>query len=314
MAAPYSMDLRRRVVAAVEQGGMSRNQAAAHYGVAVSTAITWVKLFRQSGSVAPGQMGGHKPRKISGEHHDWLVTRCRSADFTLRGLVAELAERGLTVDYHSVWDFVHAEKLSFKKTLHASEQDRPDFARRRAQWRQYQGRVDPARLVFIDETWTKTNMAPLRGWAQAGARLLARAPFGHWNTMTFVAALRHDRIEAPWLLDGPMNGKRFRVYVEKVLVPTLQPDDLVVMDNLGSHKGRAVRRAIRQAEAKLFLLPKYSPDLNPIEQVFAKLKHMLRKAAARTKDAVRNAIGTLLETYTPQECANYLKNSGYNRS
>ena len=169
-------------------------------------------------------------------------------------------------------------------------------------------------MVFIDETWTKTNMAPLRGWTPQGVRLLAKAPFGHWNTMTFVAALRHDRIEAPWLLDGPMNGERFRVYVEKVLVPTLRPDDLVLMDNLGSHKGRAVRRAIRQAGAKLFLLPKYSPDLNPIEQVFAKLKHMLRKASARTKDAVCNAIGTLLGTYTPQECANYLKNSGYNRS
>jgi putative transposase len=115
MAAPYSKDLRERVVAAVERGGMSRNQAAAHFGVAISTAITWVKLFRQTGSLAPGQMGGHKPRKISGEHHTWLVKRCQAADFTLRGLVVELAERGLKVDYHSVWDFVHAEKLSFKK-------------------------------------------------------------------------------------------------------------------------------------------------------------------------------------------------------
>jgi len=115
MAAPYSMDLRERVVAAVERGDMSRNQAAVHFGVAISTAISWVKLFRQSGSLAPGQMGGHKPRKISGEHHDWLVIRCRSADFTLRGLVAELGERGLKVDYRSVWQFVHAEKLSFKK-------------------------------------------------------------------------------------------------------------------------------------------------------------------------------------------------------
>jgi transposase len=161
---------------------------------------------------------------------------------------------------------------------------------------------------------TKTNMAPLRGWAAKGKRLLAKAPFGHWNTMTFVAALRHDRIVAPWLLDGPMNGERFRVYVEQVLVPTLKPDDLVVMDNLGSHKGSAVRRAIRQAGAKLFLLPKYSPDLNPIEQVFAKLKHLLRKAAARTSDAVCATIGTLLGTYTPEECANYLKHSGYNRT
>ena len=168
--------------------------------------------------------------------------------------------------------------------------------------------------MFIDETWTKTNMAPLRGWATKGKRLMAKAPFGHWNTMTFVAALRHDRIVAPWLLDGPMNGERFRIYVEQVLAPTLTPGDLVIMDNLGSHKGVAVRRAIRQAGAKLFLLPKYSPDLNPIEQVFAKLKHLLRKAAARTSDAVSETIGTLLGSYTPEECANYLKHSGYNRT
>src|ERR1700692_927228 len=121
---------------------------------------------------------------------------------------------------------------AIKKTVLASEQDRPDIARRRAQWRRYQTRINPERLVFIDETWTKTNMAPLRGWAQRGARLLSKVPYGHWNTMTFIAALRYDRIEAPWLLDGPINGERFRTYVEKVLGPTLHPGDLVIMDNL----------------------------------------------------------------------------------
>ena len=129
--------------------------------------------------------------------------------------------------------------------------------------------------------------------------------------MTFLAALRHDRIDAPWLLDGPINGEKFRLYVDKLLVPTLQPGDVVVMDNLGSHKGWAVRRAIRSAGAKLFFLPKYSPDLNPIEQVFAKLKHLLRKAQARSFDAVSDAIGRLLDSFTPQECANYFANSGY---
>ena len=157
-------------------------------------------------------------------------------------------------------------------------------------------------------------MAPLRGWAAKGTRLLAKAPFGHWNTMTFVAALRHDSIVAPWLLDGPMNGEWFRVYVEQILVPTLKPHDLVIMDNLSSHKGQAIRSAIRRAGAKLFLLPKYSPDLNPIEQVFAKLKHLLRKAAARTSDAVCATIGTLLGTYTPAECTKYLTHSGYSRT
>ncbi len=129
--------------------------------------------------------------------------------------------------------------------------------------------------------------------------------------MTFLAALRCDRIDAPWLLDGPINGEKFRLYVEKVLVPTLSPDNVVCMDNLGSHKGKVIRRAIRAAGAKLFFLPKYSPDLNPIEQVFAKLKHLLRKASARDFDAVTAAIGQALDAFTPEECANYLKNSGY---
>lgn len=185
------------------------------------------------------------------------------------------------------------------------------MARRRAQWIKHQHRIEPSRLVFIDETWTKTNMAALRGWAPQGQRLKAKAPFGHWNTQTLIAALRADRVEAPWLIDGPINGERFLVYVEKVLVPTLRPGDIVVMDNLGSHKGKAVRQAIRAAGARLFFLPKYSPDLNPIEQLFAKLKHWLRKAAKRTADAVCDAIGQILATLTQEECANYFINAGY---
>lgn len=193
----------------------------------------------------------------------------------------------------------------------ASERDRPDIARRREQWAKYQGRIEPERLVFIDETWTKTNMAPLRGWSLCGTRLTAKVPHGRWRTTTFVAALRHDRITAPWVLDGPIDGESFRTYVDKVLVPTLKPGDIVIMDNLGSHRGKAVRGAIRASGAKLLFLPKYSPDLNPIEQVFAKLKHLLRKAQARSYDAVLAAIGALLKSYAPQECANYLANCGY---
>ncbi len=188
------------------------------------------------------------------------------------------------------------------------------MARRRAQWIKYQGNVAPQRLVFIDETWTKTNMAPLRGWAPRGQRLIGKAPHGRWKTMTFLAALRSDRIDAPWLIDGPINGERFRLYVEKVLIPTLKPGDIVIADNLGSHKGKAVRQALRAVGARLLFLPKYSPDLNPIEQVFAKLKHFLRKAAARTPDDVCAAIGKLLDEYSPQECANYLVNAGYKRT
>jgi putative transposase len=166
-------------------------------------------------------------------------------------------------------------------------------------------------LVFIDETWTRTNMAALRGWAPRGARLRAQVPHRRWKTMTFLAALRRDRVEAPWLIDGPINGETFRTYVEKVLAPVLRPGDVVIMDNLGSHKSKAVRQAIRAAGAKLFFLPKYSPDLNPIEMLFAKLKHWLRQAAPRTTDAVCDAIAPIIDTVTSKECANYFAQAGY---
>ena len=154
-------------------------------------------------------------------------------------------------------------------------------------------------------------MAPLRGWAPRGQRLPGSAPFGHWNTMTFLAALRQDRVEAPWLLNGPINAERFLIYVERVLVPTLKPGDIVIMDNLGSHKGNAVRQAIRNAGARLLFLPKYSPDLNPIEQLFAKLKHRLRTAQQRTRDGVCDAIAHILVNVTRKECKNYFSNAGY---
>jgi transposase len=183
--------------------------------------------------------------------------------------------------------------------------------RRRAQWKKYQGRLDPTRLVFIDETWAKTNMTRTHGRSLRGKRLVAHAPQGHWRTLTFLAALRCDRIDAPCVIDGPINGQSFLAYVEQFLVPTLRPGDIVIIDNLGSHKSKAVRQAIRAAGAKLFFLPPYSPDLNPIEQVFAKLKTLLRKANERTVEATWRRIGALLECFKPAECANYFRNAGY---
>ncbi len=192
-----------------------------------------------------------------------------------------------------------------------AEQLRAKIARRREQWQKHQRLIDPARYVFVDETWAKTNMAPLRGWAPVGQRLHAKVPYGHWKTMTFIAALRCDRIDAPFVFDQPINGASFTAWVEEQLCPTLEPGDIVVMDNLSSHKKPAVRAAIRAKGARLLFLPPYSPDLNPIEQVFAKLKHLLRKAAERTKEATWRRIGSLLDTFSPQECANYFANSGY---
>lgn len=181
----------------------------------------------------------------------------------------------------------------------------------RAAWREMQKTLDPQRLVFIDETWASTNMTPRYGRCEKGKRLLSYTPFGHWKTTTFVAALRHDRITAPCVFDGPINGTTFVAYVKQAVAPTLASGDIVIMDNLGSHKVAGVREAIEATGASLRFLPAYSPDLDPIEQVFAKLKHILRKMARRTVDALWNGIGIALDEFPPHECLNYFRNAGY---
>lgn len=195
--------------------------------------------------------------------------------------------------------------------MHASEQDRPDVAHKRRKWAAFQAKIDPKRLIFLDETWIKTNMTRTYGRCPKGERLRAKVPHGHWKTLTFIGALRLEGLTAPWVLDGPVDGESFLAYVERCLVPILKQGDIVVMDNLGSHKRKAVRAAIRKAGAKLFLLPKYSPDFNPIEQVFSKIKALMRKAAERTVDAVWKRLGSLLKSISPLEAANYFRNSGY---
>lgn len=198
-----------------------------------------------------------------------------------------------------------------KKSQRAAEQDRPDVAAARAEWRANQAELDPERLVFIDETGAATNMTRRYGRCPRGQRLVAGVPWGHWKTTTFVAALSVAGVAAPCVLDGPMNGDSFRAYVEQCLAPTLRPGQIVIMDNLASHKVAGVRQAIENAGCPLRYLPSYSPDLNPIEQFFAKLKALLRKAAARTVDALIAAIADALTKLSPQECANYIANLGY---
>jgi transposase len=198
-----------------------------------------------------------------------------------------------------------------KKSLRASEQDRPDVARHRSRWRVWQRFMDGECFVFIDETSATTAMTRLSGWGPKGQRLVDAAPQGHWKTTTFVAGLRASGIIAPFVLDGPMTGDAFRIYVEQVLAPELEPGDAVVMDNLSTHKVAGVREAIWAAGASLLYLPSYSPDFNPIEQLFAKFKTLLRKAAARTQTALWETIGTMLDDFTPGECQNYIVNSGY---
>jgi transposase len=198
-----------------------------------------------------------------------------------------------------------------KKTVHAAEQERPDVAAARTDWKAEQPYLDPAKLVFIDETGTSTKMARLYGRARRGQRVIGRVPWGHWKTVTFLAALRQDEITAPFAIDCPMNKMIFIEYVRQCLVPTLKPGDIVVMDNLPAHKADKVRELIEAAGAHFRPLPPYSPDLNPIERCFAKLKGFLRKAKPRTIPALYNAIGQALETFSASECANYFTDAGY---
>lgn len=185
------------------------------------------------------------------------------------------------------------------------------MAAARESWRNEQAKLDPASLVFIDETWAKTNMAPLRGRCRRGQRLIGKVPFGRWTTTTFVAALRHNGVTAPFVIEGAINGHSFRTYISKCLAPTLRPGDIVVMDNLGSHKSPKVRAAIEARGATLRYLPAYSPDLNPIEMMFAKLKALLRRAEERTTPALWDRIGSSLDLVSQTECANYFKAAGY---
>ena len=177
-----------------------------------------------------------------------------------------------------------------------------------------QPRLDASRLIFLDETWATTNMARSHGRALRGERLVAPVPYGHWHTTTFLCGLRQDGLVAPLVLDGAINGAAFLAYVEQMLCPTLHPGDIVICDNLASHKVSGVREAIEARGASLLYLPPYSPDLNPIELAFSKLKRLLRSAAERTVDALWSAIGRLLQQFTPDECANYLRHCNYSHS
>ena len=203
---------------------------------------------------------------------------------------------------------------AIKKTLLAAEQHRPDVARARRLWitrrQPFMGEA-LERLVFIDETSLNTKLVKTSGWAPLGDRLVDHAPFGHWNTQTFIAALRHDRLTAPWVIKGAINRTLFDTYVETQLAPTLTPGDVVILDNLSSHKSAYAAQVLRSVGAWFLFLPPYSPDLNPIEMAFAKLKALIRKAAARSYDELWAATGTVCDLFSNDECINYFKAAGY---
>jgi transposase len=201
--------------------------------------------------------------------------------------------------------------LAKKKTLIAAEQDRPDVVQQRSTWRTAQEQFDLTKVVFIDETWAKTNLTRRYGRSELGTRLVEKIPSGRWQTTTFLGALRATGFVAPLTVDGAINGPMFRAWVEQHLAPTLQPGDIVVMDNLSSHKVAGVREAIEAVGAELRYLPPYSPDLNPIELAFSKFKKLLRDGVARTVDKLWDLCGRVLDLFTECKCRNYFKHCGY---
>ena len=312
MTKPLSNDLRKRLVSAVETG-MTRRSAAQRFGVAASTAIKWADQWRRTGDVRPKPRGGdHRSQRIEAHAEEILALIEETPDITLAEMAEHLDEaHGLVVAQSTIWRLLDRRAMTFKKNAHASEQQRPDVVRRRHAWFDAQPDLVPERLVFIDETGASTKMARRYGRARRGERCRAPVPHGHWKTTTFVGALRLEGMTAPMVLDGAMHGAAFLAYVEQVLVPTLAPGDIVVMDNLPAHKPVAVRHAIEGAGAELRFLPPYSPDFNPIEMAFSKLKAFLKKVAARTVDDLWDAIARGIDTFTPTECQNYFAAAGY---
>jgi transposase len=270
-------------------------------------------MRRAGGDARPKPQGGDRLSRRTEAHADLIhAALAEVPDITLPELKARLAEKGAQVSVSALWRFCRRHQITRKKkTAHAAEQDRPDIRKRREAWFEGQLDLDPERLVFIDETWASTNMARRYGRAPRGRRLRAGVPHGRWKTTTLVAGLRTSGVVAPFVLDGPINRAAFEAYVEKVLVPALRPGDVVILDNLSSHKGARVRAMIEAVGASLLYLPPYSPDFNPIENAFAKLKALLRKAAERTVEGLWRAIGRLIDVFTPTECANYFAAAGY---
>ena len=314
MTRALSLDIRERVVLAVE-GGLSRRSAAKRFGVAASTAIKWIDRWRRTGDVGPRPQGGdRRSQRIEAHSEEILALIEEKSDITLGEIAEHLEEvHGLRVAQSTVWRLLDRHGMTFKKTAHASEQQRADVLQHRQAWFDRQPNLEAERRVFIDETGASTKMARRYGRAPRGERCQAPVPYGHWKTTTFVGALRLEGMTAPMVLDGAMHGAAFLAYVEQVLVPTLSPGDIVIMDNLSAHKSPAVRHAIEAIGAELRFLPPYSPDFNPIEMAFSKLKAFLKKTAARNLDDLWDAIANGINTFTPTECQNYFTAAGYDR-
>lgn len=308
-----SKDIREKVVKAIK-GGMSRRQAAARFDIGPATAVRWAKRAQTTGDVSSMKMGGDRRSQRIEAYAAFILEEIKTKpDTTIMELRDELRERhGRCFGYGTVWRFLARHKITRKKkTGHASEQEREDVEASREAWFDGQLDLDPTKLVFIDETSIATSMARRFGWAPRGERCRAAIPFGHWKTTTFVAGLRIDRIDAPMMIDGALDGEAFRAYVEQFLAPTLSAGDIVVMDNVALHKVAGVKEAIAAKGASVLYLPAYSPDFNPIEKLFSQFKSILQRIAARTADALEAAVKEALNRVPPDQCKNYFAACGY---
>ena len=314
MSKALSLDLRVRVLAAVADGA-SHRAVALRYGVSAASVSRWRRRAAAQGDPGAKALGGDRRSGRIEQHREQILrVLADQPDRTIEELRRALAARGLRFGFGTLHRFLIRHRMTRKKkTGHASEQDRPDVHQSRQVWAGTRAHLDPARLVFVDETWTKTNMERTHGRAPRGQRLPMSVPHGHWHTSSIIAGLTLRGMIAPCVRDGPMNREAFVTYVEQVLVPELRPGDVAILDNLSSHKGLRVQDRIRAAGAELVFLPPYSPDYNPIELAFSKLKALLRKAAERTVEGLWDAIGRILDTFSPTECRNYFKAAVYDQ-
>jgi transposase len=312
MPRPYSEDLRLRVVHAVESGKTTR-EVGALYQVSPGFVSNIHQLWQQTGHIHPKQLGGYRRALLAPYKAALSEQLSNSPSMTLKEVQAWLEnEHGLTVSISCIDKFIrHKLGYRYKKTVVACERKREDAAAAREQWQAWQQSCDGAKLVFLDETGLSTDMIRRYGRALGGARCQDSAPAGHWQTLTFIAGLRVDRITAPWCVDQAMTGEAFKEYLRSQLGPTLKAGDIAICDNLPAHKVAEVQGVIEAQGATLKYMPPYSPDLNPIEQVFAKLKTLLRKAAERTYDKLWQTTGQLLDQFQPDERLSLFKNSGY---
>ncbi|PVE20225.1 IS630 family transposase [Microvirga sp. KLBC 81] len=315
MTQSFSLDLRVRVAAFVEAGHSCR-AAARHFGVSDSCAIKLMQRQRHFGSLAPARQGRPPGRGKLVAYESFLIQTVEARPaIAMPELAARLLEKhGIAAAPAMLSRFLCRRGFSYKKTLMAAECTRADVREERRVWtsqRQARMRQEPHRLVFLDETYVNTKMTRLRGRSRRGQRLRASAPSGHWKTHTFIAGLRCRELSAPWVIDGPITREAFETYIETQLAPTLRKGDVVILDTLAVHKSEKAAQYLKRQGAWFLFLPAYSPDLNPIEQAFAKIKAHLRKAEARTFDALWRALGDICGLFEPDECWNYLKAAGY---